>query len=160
MYNTKNDLPANTRTKAIELLAARLADAIDLSLQAKQAHWNVRGPHLLSLHELFDKVADETREYADTIAERIAQLGGIAEGTARAVGKRSALSEYPLQIMDGREHVEALSNALAAFGKSVRAAIDVSDELRDRDTADLFPEVSRGTDKLLWMVESHREGVK
>ena len=158
MYNTKNDLPANIRTKVIDLLAARLADAIDLSLQAKQAHWNVRGPHFFSLHELFDKVADETREHADTIAERIAQLGGIAEGTIRAAAKRSALPEYPLSIQDGREHVEALTSALAAFGKSVRAAIDSSDELRDRDTADLFTEVSREIDKLLWMVESRREG--
>src|ERR1041384_22579 len=122
MYNTKNDLPATTRSKIIELLAARLADAIDLSLQAKQAHWNVRGPHFLMLHELFDKVADETREHADTIAERITQLGGIAEGTVRAVAKRSTLSEYPLSILDGREHVEALSNAVAAFGQAGRGA--------------------------------------
>jgi starvation-inducible DNA-binding protein len=54
--------------------------------------------------------------------------------------------------VDGRGHVEALSSVLAAFGKSVRKAIDDSDDL---DTADLFTEISRGIDKWLWFVEAH-----
>ena len=155
MPTTKNDLPATTRSKVNELCAARLADAIDLAYQAKQAHWNVKGPSFIALHELFDKVADEARDHADTIAERVVQLGGIVEGTIRAAAKRSSLAEYPLTTTDQTEHVQALSTALATFGKAARTAIDQCDELRDRDSADLFTEVSRGIDKLLWMVEAH-----
>jgi starvation-inducible DNA-binding protein len=155
MFNTKNDLSEAIRVKAIGLLNARLADAIDLQTQTKQAHWNVKGPHFIALHELFDKINEDVEDYVDDLAERAVQLGGVAEGTARMAAKRSSLSEYPAKASDGRSHVEALSSALAAFGKSVRKAIDDADEIGDLDTADLFTEISRGTDKWLWFVEAH-----
>src|SRR6516225_3456605 len=123
MFKTKNDLAEDTRAKAIELLNARLADCKDLQTQVKQAHWNVKGPNFISLHLLFDKINDDVEEYVDDIAERAVQLGGVAEGTARMVAKRTSLAEYPAGAADGRSHVEALSSALAAFGKSVRKAI-------------------------------------
>jgi starvation-inducible DNA-binding protein len=94
-------------------------------------------------------------EYVDEIAERAVQLGGVAEGTARMVARRSSLAEYPANAVDGRSHVEALSSALASFGKSARKAIGEANEFDDLDTADLFTEVSRGIDKWLWFVESH-----
>jgi starvation-inducible DNA-binding protein len=155
MYATKNDLSESIRTKVVQLLNARLADAIDLQTQMKQAHWNIKGPNFIALHELFDKINEDVEDYVDLIAERVVQLGDIALGTARSVAQRSHLKEYPLAISAGRDHVEAVSNALATFGKAVRAAIDASDELRDQDTADIFTEVSRGTDKWLWFVEAH-----
>jgi starvation-inducible DNA-binding protein len=155
MYQTKNDLPAQTRSKVIELLNMRLADAIDLQTQAKQAHWNVKGPSFIALHELFDKVNEDVEDYVDDIAERAVQLGGVAEGTARMAAKRSSLNEYPANTVDGSSHVEALSSTLAAFGKSARKAISDANELGDLDTADLFTEISRGVDKWLWFVEAH-----
>jgi starvation-inducible DNA-binding protein len=155
MYSTKNDLPEPARKKAIELLNARLADVIDLQTQMKQAHWNVKGPNFIALHELFDKINEDVEDYVDLIAERVVQLGGIALGTARSIAQRSQLKEYPLNIASGRDHVEAVSSALATFGKSARAAIDASDEVRDKDSADIMTEVSRGVDKWLWFVEAH-----
>src|SRR6476469_2328402 len=116
MYATKNDLPEHIRTKLVELLNARLADAIDLQTQTKQAHWNVKGPNFIALHELFDKINEDVENYVDDIAARAVQLGGVAEGTARIVAKRSSLHEYPAKAVDGRSQVEALSSALAAFG--------------------------------------------
>jgi len=155
MYPTRNDLPDNTRKAAIELLQNRLADVVDLGTQAKQAHWNVKGPNFIALHELFDSVASDVASYTDLIAERITTLGGIAEGTAAVAAERSTLPRYPLAIADGAEHVEALAIALATFGKAVRAAIDQAAEIGDQDTADVFTEVSRGNDKSLWFVEAH-----
>lgn len=157
LHKTKNDLPEKTRRKMIDLLNQHLADALDLHLQAKQAHWNVKGPTFIALHELFDKVEEEVEEFADDIAERAVALGGVALGTARVAAKHSRLPEYPLDISEGREHVQALATALAAFGKSARAAIDTAAKAGDADTADLFTEVSRGTDKLLWFVEAHAQ---
>jgi starvation-inducible DNA-binding protein len=155
MYPTKNDLPEATRRQMIDLCNARLADAIDLQTQTKQAHWNVKGPHFIALHELFDKVNDDVEEYVDLLAERAVQLGGAVEGTARSVAKRSTLAEYPLKGGSGRQHADALSSALAAFGKVMRKAIDESDGVSDEDTNDIFIEISRGVDKWLWMVEAH-----
>src|SRR5262245_44162860 len=143
MFRTKNDLPEVARTKVVELLNARLADAIDLQTQTKQAHWNGKGPNFIALHELFDKINEGVEEYVDELAERAVQLGGVAEGTARMAAKRSSLAEYPANAVDGRSHVEALSSALAAFGKAARQAINTANELGDLDTADLFTEVSR-----------------
>jgi starvation-inducible DNA-binding protein len=155
MFKTKNDLSETTRAKTIELLNARLADCKDLQTQVKQAHWNVKGPNFIGLHLLFDKINDAVEEYVDEIAERAVQLGGVAEGTARMVAKRSTLPEYSPKTVDGRSHVEALSSALATFGAVARKSIDQANELGDLDTADLFTEVSRGIDKWLWFVEAH-----
>src|SRR3989442_14302598 len=124
MYKTKNDLPEKVRTQGVGLLQERLADCIDLVTQTKQAHWNVKGPSFIALHELFDKVYEHTQEYADLIAERIVQLGGIAEGTVRAAAKRSKLQEYPPAIASGKEHVEALSRAPAYFGEPAPKGIE------------------------------------
>ncbi len=154
MIPTKNDLPEKTRVAVVELLQARLLDAVDLQTQTKQAHWNVKGPNFIALHELFDKVNEDVEEYVDELAERIVQLGGYAESGIRAVAKGTTLPEYP-RLTKGHDHVEALSNALAIFGKAVRAGIDAADHAGDKDTADLFTEISRGVDKWLWFVESH-----
>ena len=155
MHNTKIDISKDTREQVVGLLNARLADALDLKSQAKQAHWNVKGIHFIALHELFDQVATEAEAFSDLIAERVTTLGGTAEGTVRVAAEKSTLNQYPLEITDGRDHVDALSSALADFGKRVRENIDEADEAGDMDTADLFTEVSRGTDKLLWFVEAH-----
>ena len=155
MHNTKNDLAKEQREKVVEHLNARLADMIDLKTQAKQAHWNVKGIHFIGLHELFDQVATAAEAHTDSIAERITALGGTAMGTARVVAQKSSLSEYPLEIFDGTAHVDALSTAMADCGKKIRQNIGDTDELGDKDTADLFTEVSRELDKLLWFVEAH-----
>jgi starvation-inducible DNA-binding protein len=155
MHDIRIDLPSNVRGTAIGLLQARLADAVDLATQAKQAHWNVKGPSFIALHELFDQVATTVHEHADMIAARITTLGGTAEGTARVAAKQSTLKEYPLDIVDGRAHVFALADALASFGEKVRRNIDEAVEAGDQGTADLFTEVSRSIDKTLWFVEAH-----
>src|SRR6058998_1625933 len=112
MYETENDIPRTARTELNALINQRLADAVDLQMQLKQAHWNVKGPHFIGLHELFDQIDEAVESYVDLIAERIVQLGGIAEGTVRVAAGRSRLEEYPLAIADGSAHVEAVSKAL------------------------------------------------
>jgi starvation-inducible DNA-binding protein len=155
MHRTRNDLGQKTRTKVIDLLNARLADTIDLYLQTKQAHWNVKGPSFIALHELFDKLGEEAEDYIDDMAERIVALGGVAHGTVAAVAGRSKLEPYPENLSDGRDHVEALANAYAATGKGVRKAIDDASKAGDADTSDLFTGISRGLDKALWFIEAH-----
>src|SRR6266481_3464102 len=106
MHTTKNDLPEATRIKIVELCNGRLADAIDLQTQCKYAHWNVKGPNFIALHELFDKINEDVEDYVDLIAERSVQLGGTADGTVRMVAKRSLLGEYSAQGPSWKDHVE------------------------------------------------------
>ncbi|HWY32729.1 MAG TPA: DNA starvation/stationary phase protection protein Dps [Candidatus Acidoferrum sp.] len=160
IYETENDLSKNTRLEINLLMNRLLADAVDLQMQMKQAHWNVKGPHFIGLHELFDQIDEAVESYVDLIAERIVQLGGIAEGTVRLAAKHSRLEEYPLTVADGMKHVEAVAKALSTFGHEARKTIDQSEELGDADTADIFTEISRGIDKWLWFVEAHAQAAK
>ena len=159
MFKTSNDLAAGTRRSVIKILNEHLAGVIDLQLQAKQAHWNIKGPNFTGLHDLFEEIAGQAAEYGDMIAERATALGGIARGTLQAVSAQSHLPEYPLEPGEWRAHVVAMQDALATFGRGVRAAIDETTALNDADTADLFTEVSRGIDKSLWKVEAHIQDV-
>jgi len=160
IYKTENDIPQELRLKLNVLANQNLADAVDLQMQMKQAHWNVKGPNFIGLHELFDQIDEAVESYVDLIAERIVQLGGIAEGTVRVTAERSRLEEYPLTIADGHDHVEAVSKALSTFGHEARNTIEQADELEDADTADIFTEISRGIDKWLWFVEAHSQATR
>jgi starvation-inducible DNA-binding protein len=155
MFDTRNDLSHAVRSQAVELLNARLADAIDLGTQVKHAHWNVKGPSFIALHELFDKIAENVEDQIDTIAERVTALGGRANGTLVAAARGTSLKPYPEDIADGMMHVEALSAVLADFGRKARAGIDQAAGYGDADTADLFTGISRETDKNLWFLEAH-----
>jgi len=155
MDKTRNDLPDNTRKAMIALLNARLANAIDLRLAIKQAHWNVKGPSFIAVHELFDQIQARVDTFVDDIAERAVALGGAAHGTAQVVVKSSNLKAYPTETMPQKEHLEAVADRISAFGKLAREAIGASDEAGDKDTADLFTGVSRQLDKDLWFIEAH-----
>lgn len=155
MYPTLNDLPEEIRVQVIEILNNSLASTLDLKTQVKQAHWNVKGPHFIQLHELFDTMATEMEDFVDTVAERVTALGGTAYGTARMAAESSILPEYPSDIRDGQEHVRALAKRYATFGGLVRGNIDKTASLGDADTADLYTGVSRAIDKTLWFLESH-----
>ena len=157
LFSTKNDLPEDKRVEVIGLLNQRLAEAIDLQTQCKQAHWNVKGPSFIGLHKLFDEVNEDVETYVDLIAERIVQFGGIAEGTIGAAEQRSKLPDYPIGIATGAEHVAALSDALSAFGRAARITIAEMDELDDAGSADMVTGISRGVDKWLWFVEAHQQ---
>lgn len=155
LFSTRNDLARDVREKMISLLNQQLADTFDLYSQAKQAHWNVKGPQFFQLHELFDKLAEELQGYADLIAERATALGGLAKGTVRMSAANSHLPELELEVTESLAMVETLADRYAALGGSLRQAIESAEEQGDADTADLFTEVSRGIDKALWFLEAH-----
>lgn len=156
-HPTKIDIPQETREQLIKLLQGSLTAGIDLQLQCKQAHWNVKGPHFIALHDLFDQVQGVVEGFVDEIAERLTALGGTAVGTVGDVAKNTSLPSYPTDIFNGNDHVDAFSTALAAFGKLIRTNIDRAGEIGDADTEDLFTGVSRGIDQQLWFVEAHMQ---
>jgi starvation-inducible DNA-binding protein len=154
-YKTLNDLSSNAKAVSVRVLNARLADAIDLALLTKQAHWNIKGPQFIALHEMIDGFRTEIDTHVDTIAERIVQLGGTALGTSQAVTSASTLPPYPTDIYASKDHLAALTERYAKVANAVRAAIDETDEAGDADTADLLTGFSRALDKALWFLEAH-----
>jgi starvation-inducible DNA-binding protein len=157
MRAMRNDLTADICAGAVTSLNQRLADAIDLQLQAKHAHWNVKGPSFFALHQLFERVAVAVAGHADLIAERAVQLGGVAEGAVQAVAQRSELSPYPLRIEAGVDHVRALAGSLATFAAKMRCSIAEAEREVDPVSVDILTEVSRDIEKLLWLVEAHAQ---
>jgi starvation-inducible DNA-binding protein len=155
MHKTRNDLPLKTRKQVRDLLNARLVDAIDLGLQAKQAHWNVKGPNFIALHELFDRIAERAVGHVDALAERITALGGTARGAVRTFAARSSLKPYPENISTGAQHLDALAVALATVAKASRQAIEIADDLDDEVIADLLNEITAALDKDLRLIEAH-----
>ncbi len=149
-------LASNTKAAMIDLLNARLADTIDLSLLTKQAHWNLKGIQFIAIHEMLDTFRADLDVHTDTIAERVAQLGGIALGTVQTVAAATALAPYPTDITKIPDHLDALIERYAATANAVRTAIDTADDAGDADTADIFTAASRSLDKALWFLESHR----
>ncbi|AQS42134.1 MAG: DNA starvation/stationary phase protection protein Dps [Candidatus Tokpelaia hoelldobleri] len=154
-HKTRNDIPSNTKKTAIALLNKALASLIDLALITKQAHWNVKGPRFVMIHELLDKFHTDVDEQVDDIAERVAQLGGTAFGTTQEVAKESILKPYPTDIYKVEDHLQELIERYGDVANLVRRSIDEADEAGDADTADIFTAASRMLDKNLWFLEAH-----
>ena len=152
-------LKDNTAKSMIELLNARLADAIDLANAVKQAHWNIRGPSFIAIHELLDQIVVRMRDHADAIAERCVVLGGAALGTSQAVARATTIAPYPDQVHGQDEHVGELTERFKDFGRKCREAIDAASDAGDQGTADLFTSVSRAVDKDSWFIGAHAAGV-
>jgi starvation-inducible DNA-binding protein len=155
LFSTGVDIEQDQRVQIIELLNARLADSTDLKTQTKHAHWNIKGLNFYQLHELFDEIAEHFDDFSDLLAERATALGGVANGTVRQAAANSSIDEYDLNAITGEQHVRALSQRIAVFANSCREAIDQTDELEDKGTADVFTEIVRQADKDLWFLEAH-----
>ncbi|MCA9876367.1 MAG: DNA starvation/stationary phase protection protein Dps [Thermomicrobiales bacterium] len=154
-FETGVDLPADVRAAVIVLLNEQLAATADLQSQVKQSHWNVKGTHFYPLHLLFDDLAEHLEDLTDEIAERVAALGGYAQGTVRMAAANSTLPELPVDINDGLDYVKALVDRYSIYASNLRAGIDTADAAGDADSADLLTEASRIADKDLWFLQAH-----
>ena len=155
MRESGTNIPLPDRIEMVALLNQMLADTIDLRLQVKQAHWNVRGIHFQALHELFDEVAEHLPDYTDAMAERAGTLGGAAIGTVTEVAKATRLNAMPTAFLDASEALEAVKSRVAFVANEARKGVDTAAEYGDEVTADVLTEVTRGLDQQLWFVESH-----
>jgi starvation-inducible DNA-binding protein len=128
------------------------------ALLTKQAHWNIKGPQFIAIHEMIDSFRTEIDTHVDTMAERIVQIGGTALGTTQTTAAATTLDPYPTHIYAAEDHLRALASRYAAAAKLVRAAITETDDAGDADTADVFTAYSRALDKALWFLEAHLQG--
>ena len=157
LFRTHHDLPAKIRTQVVQILIQHVADTTDLFTQVKTAHWNVKGPNFIALHELFDKLAEELEGHADMLAERASALGGYVPGSLRQAATATRLPDWPSDATDGTHVVQALVERYAQLTKATRSAIVATAKLDDAGTADLFTGLSRELDKSMWFLQAHEQ---
>jgi len=155
LYRTRSDLSLDIRVYVIQLLQQTLVLTIDLRSQVKQAGWNVKGREFPQLHTLFGAMVTELDAYADLLAERIAVLGGVAQGTVRVAAMQSILLEYPGDLVAGAAHVRALAERVATYATTLRADITHAADVEDAVTAALYTDIAHGVEKQLWSLDAY-----
>lgn len=145
-------LDGQARKKSIDVLNGCVAETIALRLAVKQAHWNLKGPGFIGVHEMLDAVSARLGESTDTMAERAVVLGGSAHGTLEAVAETTKMAAYPVEEQDINDHIKALKDRFLSVGEIVRKGIDATGDAGDEGTADVLTEVSRAIDQDAWFI--------
>ncbi len=158
MFRSPSHLAEDARQQIVKTLNSCLADGLDLQLQIKVAHWNLKGPRFPGLHPLFDAFAAAITLDNDTIAERAVTLGGKANGTAHHVARTSRLTEYPLETVRDVEHAQIVADRIETYLQGVHQARSVARELADADTVDLLTRIVTEFEKNAWMLRASLEG--
>ena len=149
----RNPIPEECAKKVCAELQTVLVTLIDLSLVAKQAHWNVFGEHFLSVHEKLDEVVESARTGSDTIAERMVQLGHAADGRAATVASSSPIEKYPEGFVHVDETLKQICDRLLAVSTALRTAIESVSE-HDPLTEDQLIAIGQEVEEHLWMLQA------
>jgi starvation-inducible DNA-binding protein len=136
-------------------LQATLVDLVDLSLIAKQAHWNVVGANFRSAHLQLDELVTTAREYVDQVAERANAIGVSPNGQAKTVVESSGLPAYPDNWQSVESTVAAIVDILSALIERLRKRIDETDK-SDLVTQDLLIEITRALEEAHWMWQAQQ----
>jgi starvation-inducible DNA-binding protein len=158
-FTPKYTVPGIEREAAgrlIDVLRLRLHALNDLHLTLKHVHWNVVGPHFIAVHQMIDPQVDRVRDMADDVAERIAALGGVAQGTPGSLVKERTWDDYSIGREDAIAHLGALDVVYTGLIEDVRAAIKTVGEI-DPATEDLLIEQLRDLEQFQWFVRAHLE---
>ena len=154
---TRNPLAEESRAKMVDALNGTMAEILDLHYQTLLAHWNVRGPNFIGLHDLFEKLAGSNgaENWCDRVAERIGQLGGPVETTVHHIARNTTLAEYPVTITDGADHVRHVAGAYGAIIGRFREGAALAESMGDPVTASILTDVQVEAEKHLWLLEAH-----
>ncbi|MFJ9761484.1 Dps family protein [Streptomyces sp. NPDC101149] len=142
--------------RLIGLLRMRLHALNDLHLTLKHVHWNVVGPHFIAVHQMIDPQVDRVRDMADDVAERLAALGGVAQGTPGALVSERSWDDYAIGRADALAHLAALDVVYTGLIEDVRTSIKEAGQV-DPATEDLLIEQLRDLEQFQWFLRAHLE---
>ncbi|WP_447005212.1 Dps family protein [Saccharothrix isguenensis] len=148
-------LTESDRASVGTVLQATLVDLIDLSLVAKQAHWNVVGKNFRSVHLQLDELVTTARTYTDEVAERAAALGVSPDGKARTVADGSGVPDFPGGWLKEEQVIAAVVTALGELIQRLRGRIDETDK-SDLVTQDLLIEITKAFEQAHWMWQAQQ----
>jgi starvation-inducible DNA-binding protein len=149
-------LPEQARTVTGEALQAAVADLVDLSLVAKQAHWNLIGPRFRSIHLQLDEIVDVARRYSDTVAERATAIGVTPDGCADTVARDSHVPAIGKGWLKEDDVISYFVSALKAVVDAMRERIEITAE-PDPVSQDLVIAATAELEKEYWMVQATQQ---
>ncbi|MFD3524787.1 Dps family protein [Streptomyces sp. NPDC058653] len=153
MAVVKSSLPEADLKLVGEALQGALVDLLDLSLVAKQVHWNIVGPRFRSVHLQLDEVVSTARKHSDTVAERASALGVTPDGRAATVATQSAIGNVPDGWIKDTDAVRTLVDALGVVIVRMRERIIATDE-PDPITQDILIGLTAELEKHSWMFQA------
>ncbi|MFE0509994.1 Dps family protein [Streptomyces sp. NPDC058964] len=153
MYVVKSPLSDQDRKTVAEALQGALVDLLDLSLVAKQVHWNIVGPRFRSIHLQLDEVVDSARAHSDTVAERASTLGVPPDGRAATVAASSGIGSTPSGWIKDTDAVGTLVDALGRVITRMRERVQATAE-PDPVSQDIFITVTADLEKHHWMFQA------
>lgn len=140
----------------IAILDNRMVALIDLQLTLKHIHWNVVGPNFIGVHEMLDPQVEVVREMTDTIAERIATLGGVPVGTPQSIVERRTWQDYSIGKGLVTDHLAALDKVYNGVNEDHRKALGKLSEL-DPVSEDMIISQLADLEQFQWFVRAHIE---
>ncbi|MFJ8751350.1 Dps family protein [Streptomyces sp. NPDC102441] len=153
MSVVKSALSDGDRKVVGDALQGALVDLIDLSLVAKQVHWNVVGPRFRSVHLQLDEVVDTARQHSDTVAERASAVGINPDGRSRTLAKTTAIDSVPDGWIKDVDAVRVLVDALRVVIDRMRERIEATDE-PDPISQDILITLTADLEKHAWMFQA------
>ncbi|AXK34347.1 DNA starvation/stationary phase protection protein [Streptomyces armeniacus] len=152
-YAVKSTLPEQDLKIVGEALQGSLVDLVDLSLVAKQIHWNIVGPRFRSIHLQLDEVVSVARQYTDTVAERASALGIAPDGRVTTVAASSAVGTVKEGWLQDSVAVGTMVAALSAIIAKARERMTAVGKV-DPVTEDVFIQLTGDLEKQHWMFQA------
>jgi starvation-inducible DNA-binding protein len=153
MATITGPLSGDAKKKVAEALQGALVDLIDLSLVAKQAHWNLIGSHFRSIHLQLDRVTDLARTHMDTIAERAVALGANPDGRAATIAKSTKLAQLESGWVEDGKVLATIIDVLDGISRRMHERVRATDQ-PDPVSQDLLISVAQDIDKQHWMFQA------
>lgn len=148
-------LDAKTQVSAVvsDALQQALVNLTDLSLQAKQAHWNLQGPQFRSLHLFLDEIVDLARTGSDDVAERLVTIGGTPDGRADTIAATTELPAIEFGVVSTDEAYKQFDERLNLVSDNIKKTLDAVDA-EDHLSNDLLIGIATGLEKQAWMLRA------
>ncbi|QJR34080.1 hypothetical protein [Gemmatimonas groenlandica] len=141
--------------QVIGLLSERLRDCIALQWNCSQARSVIISQASNGLRELSEEVHGAVLAYADLIAERVEELGGVVDGTICGVEARITPFRSSAADRGASAFSRLMSDVLWEFDRSTRRSIVTLNMLGDTVCVDLMLEVASGIDQWKSRIAAH-----
>lgn len=150
----RSPLPDDQRKLVAEELQATLIELLDLTLQAKQAHWTVVGPRFRPLHLQLDEMVEAYRAWTDRVAERMSAVGIWPDGRVRTVTEGTPFAEVPEGAIEDDEVVRLFVERVGEAAGRVRRRVERLEV--DLVSQEVLLEVLSGLEEQLWMLQAQQ----